>query len=150
MAGANPTFVDDMRPIGSSPEECWKVLHRVASWYGFLGIQFAARKTRPPSQIPGAWAGSVVCTGDRGIVVSCAQDKWDNGKWLLQELLLEVESESQIAFKPLEQKRGFLIHLQRSYTSFTSFLKGFHLTLDSWCPNRDSEGWKLPEGVLGY
>jgi hypothetical protein len=24
------------------------------------------------------------------------------------------------------------------------YLKGMHLTLDSWRPNRDSESWKLP------
>jgi len=43
----------------------------------------------------------------------------------------------------LEQKCGFLVHLQRTYPSITPFLKGIHLTLDSWCPGRDADGWKV-------
>jgi hypothetical protein len=44
MAGANPTFVDDMRPIGSSPEECTGLHHGMVFWVsslqpGKLGLQ---------------------------------------------------------------------------------------------------------------
>jgi hypothetical protein len=44
----------------------------------------------------------------------------------------------------LESTRGFLIHMQQVYPSLTPYLKGLHLTIDSWRPNRDSEGWKCP------
>ena len=30
------------------------------------------------------------------------------------------------------------------YPSTVPYLKGFHLTLESWRPNRDVEGWRLP------
>jgi hypothetical protein len=48
----------------------------------------------------------------------------------------------------LEKGRGFLVYFCRTYSSFVPFLKGIHLTLDSWRKNRDIEGWKVkPEGV---
>jgi hypothetical protein len=112
ISGAVPTYVDDMRPVGCSPADCWLVTHWIATWYCFLGIQVAARKTRPPSQTPGAWAGAVVKAGPQGIGVSCSQDKWDKGKRLLTELLEEINTSEQIQFKALEQKRGFFVHLQ--------------------------------------
>ena len=42
--------------------------------------------------------------------------------------------------------------MAETYPTITPFLKGIHLTLDSWRANRDSEGWKVKRpGVLdGY
>ena len=37
---------------------------------------------------------------------------------------------------------GFLLYVTRTYPSMVPYLKGIHLTLDSWRPQRDSEGWK--------
>jgi len=34
------------------------------------------------------------------------------------------------------------VHLQCTYPCITPFLKGMHLTIDSWRPGRDLEGWK--------
>jgi hypothetical protein len=36
------------------------------------------------------------------------------------------------------------VHLQRTYPCITPFLKGIHLTINSWHPGRDHEGWKIP------
>jgi hypothetical protein len=55
---------------------------------------------------------------------------------------------SRLNHKSLEQKRGFFVHLQWTYPSITPFLKGIHLTLDSWRPGRDSEGWKISPALL--
>ena len=30
------------------------------------------------------------------------------------------------------------------YPSLVPYLKGFHLTLETWRPDRDPDGWKLP------
>ena len=30
------------------------------------------------------------------------------------------------------------------YPSLVPYLKGFHLTLETWRPDRDQDGWKLP------
>lgn len=80
MASGVPTYVDDMRPFVCNLEECWPAVNRISTWYGFLGIQVAARKTRLPSQSPGAWAGAVVKTDSYGVSVSCSQDKLDIAK----------------------------------------------------------------------
>jgi hypothetical protein len=49
-----------------------------------------------------------------------------------------------IDFKPLESYRGFLMYISRTYPAITPYLKGIHLTLDSWRPWRDEDAWKLP------
>ena len=46
-------------------------------------------------------------------------------------------------FKRLEQIWGFMCHLAMTYECVTPFLKGLHLTLASYLPHRDAEGWKL-------
>jgi hypothetical protein len=143
MASDVVTYVDDMRPVGHSQDACWAAAHALACWYCWLGIQVSARKTRPPSQTPGAWAGTVVSTGSQGVGVQCAQDKWEKAQRLLTELSEELEHSPELSFKGLEQKRGFLVHVQRTYPCITPYLKGFHNTLDSWRPQRDEEGWKL-------
>jgi hypothetical protein len=55
MAGATPAYMDDLRPVGNSKMHCFAVSHQTASRLSYLGIQNAARKTRPPSlyQEPG-------------------------------------------------------------------------------------------------
>ena len=40
-------------------------------------------------------------------------------------------------------ERGFLIHLAMTFPTITPYLKGIHLTVDGWRPNRVDEGWKL-------
>ena len=45
--------------------------------------------------------------------------------------------------KNLERDRGFLIHLAMIFPDLTPYLKGFHLTLDSWRDGRNLEGWKI-------
>lgn len=138
-----PTYVDDVRMVGFSKTACWAVAHRFATILAYLGIQVAARKTRPPSQTPGAWAGIVAIASKEGIYVSVTQDKWDKARGLLQELNQELETQGVLNHKALEKKRGFFNHLQRTYPAITPFLKGFHLTLDGWREHRDEEMWKI-------
>ncbi len=38
------------------------------------------------------------------------------------------------------------MYLQRTYPAFTPYVKGFHLTIDSWRSDRDLEGWRIPWG----
>jgi hypothetical protein len=42
--------------------------------------------------------------------------------------------------KRLEQIRGFLQYVAQTYTSMTSYMIGFHMTIDSWRKSRDKEG----------
>jgi hypothetical protein len=134
MAAGVTRFVDDLRPVGPSEQECWAVTHTLACHYGYLGLQIAARKTPPPppSQNPGAWAGSHVVLPDGGTGITCGIDKWCKAKCLLHEMRSELCQGPRLQHKLLEQRRGFFVHLQRTYPCITPFLKGLHLTLDSW------------------
>lgn len=44
--------------------------------------------------------------------------------------------------------RGFVVYVSRTYEGFVPYLKGLHLAIiDSWCPNRDDDGWKVTNTV---
>jgi len=138
-------YIDDILPVACGPNACWHLAHTISSRYTYLGLQIATRKMRPPSQQPGAWAGVLAVTGSSGISLQCSQEKWDKAKRFLEEIRDELAGQSTIAYKPLEQKRGFFIHLMRTYPCITPFLKGMHMTLDSWRGGRTPEGWKRGE-----
>jgi hypothetical protein len=127
-------FVDDLRPTGLSRKEAWQAARRAASKLNYLGIQDAPRKQRGSSQSPGAWAGSVVCTGKEGVHVLTSQEKWDKAKQLLQEVkaMLEYDPE-KLSRKRLEQIRGFLQYVVQTYSNLGSYLIGFHMTIDRFC-----------------
>ncbi len=40
--------------------------------------------------------------------------------------------------------------MQLTYPALTSYLKGLHLTLDSWRPGRDKDGWKISSKIAGF
>ena len=143
MAGATPANVDDLRPVGYSEEHCFAVAHQTASRLCYLGIQNASRKTRPPSQEPGAWAGILARVSQDHITVCTAQEKWDKAKGMLQAIRTEWDTTGVLNHKLLEQRRVFFVHLQRVYPAIAPFLKGIHLTLDGWRPGRDADGWRL-------
>jgi hypothetical protein len=144
LAACVPRYVDDSRPVGNSKEDCWRVTHTIAARYGYMGLQITSRKVRPPSQRPGAWSGAFVSASADGVGVSCGQEKWNKAKRILDDLQAQLLVSTELPHKDLEQKRGFLVHLQRTYPCITPFIKGIHLTLDSWRPGRDSKGWKDP------
>eukprot|EP00978_Attheya_sp_CCMP212_P027155 scaffold90616_cov31-Attheya_sp.AAC.2 len=50
------SYVDDNRVSADSRESAWLASSKVAKTASWLGLQDAARKRRPPSQRPGAWA----------------------------------------------------------------------------------------------
>ncbi len=104
------TFVDDLRPTGSSKEQGWQAGRRAASVLGYLGIQDASRKRRDSSQTPGAWAVAVVRTGAEGVFVLASEEKWLKAKVLLKEVLDLLETDAlRMPRKRLEQIRFFLM-----------------------------------------
>lgn len=38
--------------------------------------------------------------------------------------------------------KGFLVHMAMTYDFMQPYLKGFHLSAEAWCSNRDTAGWK--------
>ena len=73
----------------------------------------------------------------------CTQDKWEKAQQYIARLQHVQETTNSFDFKELESIRGFLIYVICTYPAFTPYLKGVHLTLHSWRPNRDDEGWKM-------
>ena len=81
------TFVDDERVTGPDKELTWQAIsHVLASRQAYVGLQDAARKVRPCSQSPGAWAGSVVhISPELGVCVLTSRDKWSKMKRILNK-----------------------------------------------------------------
>jgi hypothetical protein len=66
----------------------------------------------------------------------------------------DTESRPWFQHKMLERKRVFLGHLAMTFDSLVPFMKGFHLTIDSWRSQRSDSGWKMRDKdwslFLGY
>ena len=147
IAAVVEAYVDDIRSIGSSEDNCKLAGCRAAQIYQYLGQQDAARKYRPPRQRPGPWCGTFVGIYDDSVWVYVSDAKWEKAKLFVSELQLLLLKGADLNHKFLERGRGFLVYFCRTYTSMTPFLKGLHLTLDSWREGRDEKGWKLPKKV---
>jgi len=156
IAASLLTYVDDLRGLGSTQQQCWDVLHQVASKLSCLGIQVAARKTRPPSSTLGPWAGAVAWSSQAGISVRSTKEKWLRAQQIFQTLRQDLQehwgnpNSAGLLTSYLESSRGFLVHMQQVYPAMTPYLKGLHLTIDSWRENRDKDGWKLPNTPSRY
>ena len=74
---------------------------------------------------------------------------WLKGKGIIRSLLGVYDRSAKegtpalFNFKELERGRGFLVHLSMTYPDMVPYLKGIHLTLDSWRKDRKADGWKL-------
>ena len=146
-------YVDDVRVTGPSEEDIWRALRKFSSTISYLGIQDAARKRRPPTTRPGAWAGSMIYIDENNVGVYVDQSKWEktqnNIKWIRDQIMsccdvtdFKLTSNYGIDRKELERKRGFLVYVSRTYPSMTPYLKGIHQTLDGWRGGRDEDGSK--------
>jgi hypothetical protein len=140
-------YIDDVRPCGNgvtkeeAEEETHQATRRIASVINYLGMQDAPRKRRPPLQKPGAWNGCLVETNENGVFRKVSQERWDKTRSHIREILKDAEESSFLNFKKLRSYRGFLVYVARTYASLVPYLKGIHLTLESWRPNRDADGW---------
>ena len=116
----------------------------------YLGIQDAARKRRGASQTPGAWAGSVVHTGSKGVFIMISQEKWDKAKGYVREVQELVDSDHlSLPRKRLEVIRGYLNHIVGTYDLLKPFMIGFHMTIDGWRRDRDEDGWRRKKKSRG-
>jgi hypothetical protein len=88
IAGDIVGFIDDLRATGHSREYAWAVASRqVMARLQYLGIQDAPRKRRPPSQTPGAWAGSIFLTTDDQVTKLVTKEKWVKVQLMIKEML---------------------------------------------------------------
>jgi hypothetical protein len=70
-------------------------------------------------------------------------EKWERARGYLLEMKTLLDQNASLIHKVLKSQCGFLVYLTRTYPSLVSYLKGIHLTLDSWWPGQDSEGWRV-------
>ena len=139
-------YVDDLRETAPTEEEAWLAASKMAKGAAYYGLQDAARKRRPPSRTPGAWAGAVVGTDERGQVFkTVSQERWNKTRGHIATLRKWAESDQKINRKELERVRGFLVYVSLTFDTMVPYLKGIHHTLESWRDDRDEEGWRLPE-----
>jgi hypothetical protein len=132
VAGDMVTYVDDKRVTAGVRALCLQVCHRVGSRLCYLGEQDALRKHSPISKRAGAWAGAVVHTDVDGISVLCTREKWSKAQSYVLDMQNRLTNHQGVFdFKTLEQQRGFLVYVSRTYPVMVPYLKGIHLTLDS-------------------
>jgi hypothetical protein len=149
-------YVDDLRPTGPSEEECWRSTRRVGCPLNHHGLQDATWKRRPAAQDGGPWAGTAVHTTNDGVSVMVAEKRWIKTLKIIWMLVDEVVSSRKgseredgsprssqgVDHRALESDRGFLIDASQTYPSMVPYLKGVHLTLDSWREGRREDGYK--------
>ena len=135
-------YNDDGSPTADAAWESWKACRRACYTLTYLGLQKASRKRTRSSQRPGEWVGFMVETAGGEVHQLTLEKKWIKGKSILVRIKEELVSRGCLDHKQLERDRGFLIYLSRTYRSMCPYLKGIHLTLDSWRKGRDNEGWK--------
>jgi hypothetical protein len=146
------TFVNNERVVGPTKELTWQASHMLASKQSYLGIQEAARKARPCTQMTGAWAGAIVHVLDKlGVYVLTSREKWTKMRGILNKWRTAMREESpRLSHKELLADRGFLVYVTRTYPAMVPYLKGFHLTIEMWQGGLDAKGWKLKTGDDSY
>jgi hypothetical protein len=148
-------YIDDNRTTVPTVDESWLAGSQWAKTCSYLGIQDASRKRREAAQKGGAWAGGVAHCDERGVWKLITQERWEKAKSnlaKLDEALKEVEDPNSLSTeldrKMLESFRGFLVYVAQTYTTMRPFLKGLHLTIDGWRPDRDKESWRIADKPL--
>ena len=80
-------------------------------------------------------------TVEEQVSLLISQKKLERGIILIiRSIIEELELRSVLNHKQLERDRGFLVYLSRTYRSMIPYLKGIHLSLDSWREGRDVDG----------
>jgi hypothetical protein len=70
-----------------------------------------------------------------------SQEKWNKTKLLIAELVKMILN-GPLSLQCLLKIRGFLMYVVRTYTWLNPYIKGLHLTVDSWRPERAEDGFK--------
>ena len=61
---------------------------------------------------------------------------------------IEDREEGGLDRDKMELIRGFLVYMARTYQDMNPYLKGLHLTLDSWRQFRENGGWIIHRDQL--
>jgi hypothetical protein len=134
-------YVDDGRAIGHSPQITWAAARAYAAGCSRRGVQDASRKRTSPTDTPGPWAGTVTHTAGGRVLGMVSQVKWDKTKMLIAELGNMIPK-GPLPLQRLLEIQGFLVYVVRTYPWLNPYIKGLHLTVDSWRPGRAEDGFK--------
>ncbi len=96
-----------------------------------------------PAECPGPWAGTVTRTKEGGLLVGMvSQEKWDKTKGLLKEPT-DMLADGPLPLQRLLEIWGFLMYAVRTYPWLNPYMKGMHLTIDSWQAGCAEDGFKM-------
>ncbi len=137
------SYFDDGRVAAPLKTLAEQALRRATSELQYLGNQDAARKRRPVSLRPGAWAGSVTYADQHAARKLISQKKWDRTKSDLCWFDDHVQNGLPMDRKTFRSKTGYLLHVMDTYDVGVPYLQGFFLSLNSWRRDRDCEGYRV-------
>jgi hypothetical protein len=83
-----------------------------------------------------------------GVRIVVSRKRWAKAKRLLVMLHELVLASEWVDHKMLERIRGFMVCVDCTYTPFTPFLVGLHMSIDGWGTGRDDEDWRLRQAEL--
>jgi hypothetical protein len=111
----------------------------------YLGIQDATWRQQPPSQNPGAWAGSMIRTDGSEVGILISEERWKKTRSIIWKWLNKIlqNSDADLEVAEMLSDRGFLIYIGQTYRELNPFFKDIHLTLDGWRTNKDDNRWKI-------
>jgi hypothetical protein len=135
-------YVDDGRVVvGCNPALVWRAARAYAAACSRRGVQDAARKRTSPTMTPVSWAGTITHT-DGGILTGMvSQEKLNRTQGQIKELA-DMIPRGPLPLQRLLKIRGFLMYVVRTYTWLNPYVKGLHLTVDSWRDGRAECGFK--------
>ncbi len=71
-----------------------------------------------------------------------SQEKWEKTQLLTREVKAMLEL-GHLPLQRLLEIRGFPVYVVRTYSWMNPYIKGLHLTVNSWRPGRGESGFKL-------
>ena len=135
-------YVDNGRPTGYCRDLTWRAARAYGSGCSRRGVQDASRKRTSPAECPGPWAGKVASTEGGLLVGMVSQEKWDKTKGLLKELT-DMLADGPLPLQQQYEIRGFLMYVVWTYPWLNPYMKGMHLTIDSWQAGHAEDGFKM-------
>ena len=137
MAAHFITYVDDSKVTAGSSEEMWRAEYRVGSIWKYLGLQHTSRNRRIVGKDGGMWRGTKARIIDGPVYQLIGEGECTKTQIIIGKWLQRVTSEEPLNYKELQSDRVFPNYVFDTYKSCRPFLKGMHITLDSWRPHQD-------------
>ena len=150
LATRQATFVDDIHPTGrdeGGDKHTKRACSQLKSRMNSRGNRAEDRKYRPPSATPGAWNGKIMHTDTPFPKMSTTQKKWTRLRDGLDWIWSVAQTTDVVSTIELRRWVGLAVHVTEVYADARSYLKGVFNALESFCWNRDLDGWRLCQAM---